>query len=73
MCFCYKHLLKQMSLQLQINGKQYSIKDPVMQSFTGTVPVKLFEYKDKPESAIKTAIEVSHPQKRKENPGNRPL
>jgi hypothetical protein len=48
-------------LQLQVSGKQYSINDPVMQSSCGTVPVRLFENKDIPESTIKTAIEVSHP------------
>ena len=42
-----------------------------MQSSCGTVPVRLFENKDMPEAAIKTAIEVSHPQQRRENPGNR--
>ena len=46
-------------LQLQVNGKQYSINDSVMQSSCGTVPVKLFEYKDIPESADKTFIVVS--------------
>ena len=69
----YKHVLEQLVLQLQVNGKQYSINHPVPQSSHGTVPVKFFEYKDIPESAIKTAIEVSHPQKRKENPENRSL
>ena len=63
----------QLILQLQVNGKQYSINDPVMHNSQGTVPVKLFEYKDMPESPIKTAIEVSHPWQRKENPGNRTL
>ena len=48
-------------LQLQVNGKQNSIIDPVMQSSCGTVPMKLFEYNDIPESTTKTAIEVSHP------------
>ena len=48
-------------LQLQVSGKQNSINDPVMQSSCGTVPVKLFEYNDIPESTTKTAIEVSHP------------
>jgi hypothetical protein len=47
-------------LQLQVNGKQYSISDPVIQSSSGTVPVKLFEYMDTPESTTKTAIEISH-------------
>ena len=58
-------------LQLQVSGEQYSINDPVMQSSCGTVPVRLFENKDMPEAAIKTAIEVSHPWQRKEDPGNR--
>ena len=48
-------------LQLQVNGKQYSINDSVMQSSCGTVPVKLFEYNDMPESVTKTVIVVSHP------------
>ena len=48
-------------LQLQVSGKQNSINDPVMQSSCGTVPVKLFEYKDIPESATQTEIVVSHP------------
>ena len=48
-------------LQLQVNGEQYSINDPVRQSSCGTVPVKLFEYIDIPESATKTVIVVSHP------------
>ena len=43
-------------MQLQVNGKQYSINDPVKQSSCGTVPVILFEYKDIPESATKTDI-----------------
>ena len=59
-CYNDKHLLEQLVLQLQVNGKQYSISDPVMQSSCGTVPVKLFEYKDKPESATKRVIVVSH-------------
>ena len=48
-------------LQLQVNEEQYSINDPVMQSSCGTVPVRLVENKDMPESTIKTAIQVSHP------------
>ena len=60
-CFHYKHLFEQLVLQLQVNGKQYSISDPVIQSSCGTVPVKLLEYMDMPESTTKTAIEVSHP------------
>ena len=48
-------------LQLQVNGKQYSINAPVTQSSCGTVPMKLFEYNDISESATKTAIEVNHP------------
>ena len=47
-------------LQLQVNGEQYSINDPGLQSSCGTVPVKLFEYKDKPESVAKIVIVVSH-------------
>jgi hypothetical protein len=35
-----------------------------MQSSCETVPVKLFEYKDIPESANKTDIVVSHPLKK---------
>ena len=54
----YTHLLEQLVVQLQVNGEQYSIKDPVMQSSCGTAPMKLFEYKDMPESAIKTAIRL---------------
>ena len=57
----YKHLLEQLVLQLQVNGEQYSINDPVMQSSCGTVPVKLFEYNNMPESATKTVIVFSHP------------
>ena len=49
------------------------MNDPVMQSSIGTVPVKLFEYKDMSESAIKTAIEVNHPLQMKKNSGNRSL
>ena len=60
-CCHYKHLLEQLMLQLQVSGKQYSINDPVMQSSCGTVPKKLFEYKDMPESATQTEIVVSHP------------
>ena len=60
-CYHYKHLLEQLVLQVHVSGKQYSINDPVMQSSCGTVPVKLFEFKDMPESAIQIAIEVSHP------------
>ena len=52
-------------LQLQVNGEQYSINEPVMQSSCGTIPVKLFEYKDKPESATKTFIVVSIPLPKK--------
>ena len=48
-------------LQVHVNGKQNSINDPVMQSSCGTVPVRLVENKDMPESTIKTAIQVSHP------------
>ena len=47
-------------LQLQVNGKQYSINDPVMQSSCGIVPVKLFEYNEIPESVTKTGFMVSH-------------
>ena len=47
----YTHLLEQLVVQLHVNGKQYPIKDPAMQSSCGTAPVKLFEYKDMPESA----------------------
>ena len=56
----------QLALQLQVNGGQYSINDPDMQSSCGTVPVNFFEYKDRPESATKMVNLVSHPiQKRK--------
>jgi hypothetical protein len=48
--FC-THLLEQFVLQLQVNGKQYSSKDSAIQSSCGTAPVKLFEYKNIPESA----------------------
>ena len=61
------HLLEQFVLQLHVNGKQYSIKDPVMHSSSGTVPAALFEYTDMPESAIKIIIVVSHPLQKKEN------
>ena len=55
----------QLALQLQVNGVQYSINTPDIQSSCGTVPVNLFEYKDSPESATKTVNLVSHPLKRR--------
>ena len=60
-------------LQLQVNGKQYSINDSVMQSSCGTVAVKLFEYNDMPESVTKTVIVVSQFLPKKEKPENKSI
>ena len=60
-------MFEQNVLQLQVNGKQYSINHAAaIQTSCGTIPEKWFENSDMPESAIKTGIVVSHPsQKRK--------
>ena len=57
----YTHLLEQLVVQLQVNGEQYSIKDPVMQSSCGTAPMNLFEYKYMPESVKTTEVVLGHP------------
>ena len=61
--YFYTHLLEQFVLQLQINGKQYSIKVSTLQSSCGTVPVKLFKYSDIPESATKTSKSSINPHR----------
>ena len=47
-------------LHVHINGVQYSINDPEIQSSCGSVPVNWFENKDRPESATKTVNLISH-------------
>ena len=64
----FTHLFEQLVLQLQVNGKQYAIKDPAMQSSCGTAPMKLFEYKNIPESAKKIEIVLGHPSQQEKHP-----